>query len=56
MGENKTISERGNFLRNGKIICEEDSSNLLKSCLSFGGCLEGANKEKMGRQQKEDVL
>ena len=56
MGENETISERRNFLRNGKIICEEDSWNLLKSCLSFGGCLEGANKEKMGRQQKEDVL
>ena len=33
MGENETISERGNFLRNGKIICEEDSWNLLKSYL-----------------------
>ena len=26
---------------------------FLKSCLSFGGDLEGSNEEKMGKQQKE---
>ena len=37
-------------------ICKKDSQNLLKSCLSFGGHLESSNEEKMGRQQKEEVL
>ena len=32
------------------------SQNLLKSCLSFGEGLEDSNGEKMGRQQKEEVL
>ena len=38
------------------ITCEEASLNLLKSCLSFGGGLEGSNEKKIGRQQKEEVL
>ena len=42
-----------NFLRNRKIISEEDSWNLLKSCLSFGGCLESSNEEKRGANRKK---
>ena len=30
--------------------------NLLKSCLSFGGGLDGSNEEKMEKQHKEEVL
>ena len=30
-----------------------DEAHLLKSCLSFGGDLEGSNEEKMGKQQKK---
>ena len=56
-GENETISKRGNFLlRNRKILSKEHSQNILKSCLSFGEHLESSNEEKMGRQQKEEVL
>ena len=44
-------------LKQKKITCEDASQNLMKSCLSFGGGLEGSNKEKkkkkMGRQQKK---
>ena len=35
---------------------EETFHNLLKSCLSFGAGLEGSNEQKMGRQQKEELL
>ena len=42
-----------NFLWNGKIISEEDSCNLLKSCLSFGGCLESKKKKKRGGNRKK---
>ena len=38
------------------MICEEASGNLLKSSLSFGGCLESLTKGEMKRQQKEQVL
>ena len=36
--------------KNGKVICEEASWDLLKSCLSFGEGLEDSNEEKMKRQ------
>ena len=39
------IAKRGNFFWNRKITCEEASRNLLKSCLSFGGGLQGSNEE-----------
>ena len=32
------------------------SSNLLKLCLSFGGMFESSIADKMGKQQKEEVL
>ena len=35
------------------ITCEEASLNLLKSCLSFGGGLEGSNEKKLGGNRKE---
>ena len=34
-------------------INSSDEPHILKSCLSFGGDLEGSNEEKMGKQQKE---
>ena len=34
-------------------INNSDEAHLLKSCLSFGGDLEGSNEEKMGKQQKK---
>ena len=37
-------------------INSSDEAHLLKSCLSFGGDLEGSNEEKMGKQQKKEVL
>ena len=36
--------------------CEEAFQDLLKSYVSFGGGLEGSNEEKMGSQQKEELL
>ena len=33
-----------------KYSCQEAFQDLLKSCLSFGGGLEGPNEEKMGRK------
>ena len=39
-----------------KITCEVAFQNLLKSCVSFGGGLEGSSEEKMWRQQKEELL
>ena len=39
-----------------KYSCQEAFQDLLKSCLSFGGGLEGPNEEKMGRKQKKEVL
>ena len=50
------LSPKEGIIFETKIIFQEDSQNLLKSCLSFGGCFESSNKEKMGRQQKEEVL
>ena len=35
---------------------EEAFQDLLKSCVSFGGSLEGFNKKKPGRQQKKEIL
>ena len=35
---------------------EEAFQDLLKSCVCFRWGLEGSNKEKMGRQQKQEVL
>ena len=55
-GENGAISKSGNFLRKGKITCEEASRNLLEFCLSFGEGLEGSNEGNMVRPQKEEVL
>ena len=31
-------------------------SEFIEIFLSFGGCLESSNEEKIGRQQKEEVL
>ena len=39
-----------------KITCKKAFQDLLKSCVSFRGDLEGSNEEKLGRQQKEEVL
>ena len=56
VGKNGAISKKGNFVWSGKIACVEAFQDLLKSCVSFGGSLEGSNEEKMGRQQKEELL
>ena len=45
-----------NFGQSRKIEREEAFQDLLKFCVSFGVGLEGGNKEKMGRQQKEKLL
>ena len=39
-----------------KITCKKAFQDHLKSCVSFRGDLEGSNEEKLGRQQKEEVL
>ena len=49
-------SPKEGFLWNGKIRCKEASQDLLISWVYFGGGLEGSNREKMGRKQKEEVL
>ena len=36
--------------------CKEAFQDLLKFYVSFGGGLEGSNEEKMGSQQKEELL
>ena len=38
------------------MACEESFQNLLKFCLSFGASLERFIKEKMEKQQEEEVL
>ena len=45
-------------LKQKKITCEDASQNLMKSCLSFGGGLEGSNKEEKKKNGKatEKVL
>ena len=48
--------QKENFVLRGKITDEESYQDLLKSFVSFGGGLEGSDEEKMGRQQKEEVL
>ena len=50
------LSSKRAFCLKRKITCEEAFQDLLKSCISFGGGLEGSIKEKMGRQQKEEFL
>ena len=37
-------------------MCEEACQDLLKSCITFGGGLEGCNEKNMVRQQREEVL
>ena len=54
--ENMRLSSKRAFCLKRKITCEEAFQDLLKSCISFGGGLEGSIKEKMGRQQKEEFL
>ena len=49
-------SKRKNFLWNRKISYRKASSNLLKLCLLFEGMFESSIADKMGKQQKEEVL
>ena len=50
------ISKRGNVFCDGKITCEEAFQNLLKSCLSFGGGLEGSNDENVEATESRGSL
>ena len=45
-----------NLLKKQFFINSSDEAHQLKSSLSFGGDLEGSNEEKMGKQQKKEVL
>lgn len=49
-GNNRVISQRGNFPGNGKTLCKKASHKVLKSCLSFGRDLDAPNEEKIARQ------
>ena len=54
-GGMKLSPKEETFFETKRITCEEISQDILKSCLSFAGVLEGSNEEKMGRKQKEEV-
>ena len=44
------------FVSSGIVTCEEAFQDPSKSCVSSGGGLEGSNKEKIGRQQKQELV
>ena len=48
--------QKWNFVSSQKIMCEEAFQDRSKSCVYFGGYLKGSNKEKMGRQQKDELI
>ena len=50
------LSTKKNFISSQKITCEEAFQDLLKYYISFRESLEGSNKEKMGRKEKEGLL
>ena len=56
--KNEATSKKG-ILFEVEITSEEVFQDLLKSSVFFGGCIFGlgdSNEEKVGRQQKEEVL
>ena len=56
VGKKMAHLQKGSFVWRRKMQCEDAFQDLWKSCISFGGGLKVSNEEKMGRQQKEEVL